>query len=114
MKATLKIKIAGEEGLGGGGGPPGEARTLTVHVFLVSFQALNDASVGLQTAFPELVQVIHHVIVRLSPQPQTHTIHTTSAFTLTIRALSTCQIIISHHCISNPTSKLFNPPIKKK
>uniref|UniRef100_A0A0E9SG88 Uncharacterized protein n=1 Tax=Anguilla anguilla TaxID=7936 RepID=A0A0E9SG88_ANGAN len=36
-----------------------------VNVLLVSLQALDDAGVGLQTAFPELVQVVHHVVIRL-------------------------------------------------
>lgn len=42
---------------------------LTVHVLLVSLEALDDARVGLQAALPQLVQVIHHVIVGL----RTHT-----------------------------------------
>lgn len=38
---------------------------LTVHVLLVALQALDDPGVRLQTALPQLVQVVHHVIVRL-------------------------------------------------
>ena len=42
---------------------------LTVHVLLVPLQALDDAGVRLQTALPQLIQVVHHVVVRL----HTHT-----------------------------------------
>lgn len=38
---------------------------LTVDVLLVSLQALDDAGVSLQAALPQLVQVVHHVVVRL-------------------------------------------------
>lgn len=44
---------------------PRKDRVLTVHVFLVSLQSLDDASVSFQAALPQLVQVIHHVVVRL-------------------------------------------------
>jgi len=39
-----------------------------MNVFLVSLQSLDDASVSFQAALPQLVQVIHHVIVRLEQQ----------------------------------------------
>lgn len=39
---------------------------LTVNILLVSFEALNDSCVRLQTALTQLVQVIHHVVVRLN------------------------------------------------
>lgn len=38
---------------------------LTVDVLLVSLQALDDPGVSLQAALPQLVQVVHHVVVRL-------------------------------------------------
>lgn len=36
-----------------------------MHVFLIAFQALNNPRVGFQTAFPKLIQVVHHVVIRL-------------------------------------------------
>lgn len=39
--------------------------SLTVYVLLVAFQALDDPGVRLQTALPQLIQVVHHIIVRL-------------------------------------------------
>lgn len=38
---------------------------LTMDVFLVSLQPLDDAGVRFQAALPQLVQVIHHVVVGL-------------------------------------------------
>lgn len=38
---------------------------LTVYILLVSLQTLNDAGVCLQTAFSQLIQIIHHIIIRL-------------------------------------------------
>lgn len=49
---------------------PQEDRVLTVHVFLVSLQSLDDASVSFQAALPQLIQVIHHVIVGLERQQE--------------------------------------------
>lgn len=36
-----------------------------MHIFLVSLQSLNDARVSFQAALPQLIQVIHHIVVRL-------------------------------------------------
>lgn len=49
---------------------PQQDRELTVHVFLVSLQSLDDASVSFQAALPQLIQVIHHVIVGLEKQQE--------------------------------------------
>ena len=45
---------------------------LTVYILLVSLQALDDAGVRLQAAFPQLVQVVHHVVVRLTEGGKKH------------------------------------------
>ena len=42
--------------------------SLTVNVFLVPLQALYDAGVGFKAALPQLVQIIHHIVVRLQTQ----------------------------------------------
>ena len=39
--------------------------SLTVDILLVPLQALDDPGVGLQAALPQLVEIVHHVIVRL-------------------------------------------------
>jgi len=42
--------------------------SLTMYVLLVSLQALDDAGVGLQAALPQLVEIVHHIVVRLRTQ----------------------------------------------
>lgn len=49
---------------------PHQDTVLTMHIFLVSFQSLDDASVSFQAALPQLIQVIHHIIVRLKRQQE--------------------------------------------
>lgn len=38
---------------------------LTTQLFFISFKTLNDARICLQTAFSELIEIIHHVVVTL-------------------------------------------------
>lgn len=99
-----------------------------MHIFLVSFQSLDDASVSFQAALPQLIQVIHHIIVRLKRQQESMyeqcpwwSVHSPYSFMILMNCRAHCCLTLStcacEACwrVFSTTSRYFlnSPPIAR-